>query len=284
VKYQFINEHRQQWSIQMMCRMLEVARSGFYQWLHKPLSDRAIEDQRLLALIKDSYDASSGVYGSPRVFLDLREAGETCGRRRVARIMKTHKIKALRGYKAPRHIVGRPSIIAPNRLNREFTVERPDTAWVTDITYIRTWQGWLYLAVVVDLYSRKVVGWSMKPSLARDIVLDALLMAVSRRRPKEPVIIHSDQGTQYGSDDWMRFCLSNDLLPSMSRRGNCWDNAVAESFFSSLKKERIKKRVYKTRSLARADIFDYIESFYNRIRRHSHIGGVSPEAFEAASF
>ena len=268
----------------MMCRMLEVARSGFYQWLHKPLSDRAIEDQRLLALIKDSYDASSGVYGSPRVFLDLREAGETCGRRRVARIMKTHKIKALRGYKAPRHIVGRPSIIAPNRLNREFTVERPDTAWVTDITYIRTWQGWLYLAVVVDLYSRKVVGWSMKPSLARDIVLDALLMAVSRRRPKEPVIIHSDQGTQYGSDDWMRFCLSNDLLPSMSRRGNCWDNAVAESFFSSLKKERIKKRVYKTRSLARADIFDYIESFYNRIRRHSHIGGVSPEAFEAASF
>ena len=130
-------------------------------------------------------------------------------------------------------------------------MEQPDTAWVADITYIRTWQGWLYLSVVVDLYSRKVVGWSMKPSLARDIVLDALLMAVSRRRPKESVIVHSDQGAQYGSDDWMRFCLSNDLLPSMSRRGNCWDNAVAESFFSSLKKERIKKRVYKTRSLAR---------------------------------
>ena len=198
--------------------------------------------------------------------------------------MKTHKIKALRGYKAPRHIVGRPSIIAPNRLNREFTVEQPDTAWVTDITYIRTWQGWLYLAVVVDLFSRKVVGWSMKPSLARDIVLDALFMAVSRRRPKETVIVHSDQGTQYGSDDWMRFCQSNGMLPSMSRRGNCWDNAVAESFFSSLKKERIKKRVYKTRDLARADVFDYIESFYNRTRRHSHIGGVSPEAFEMASF
>jgi putative transposase len=284
VKYQFINEHRQRWSIQMMCRTLKVARSGFYMWLHKPLSDRAIEDARLLALIKDSYDASSGVYGSPRVFLDLREAGEICGRHRVARIMKTHKIKALRGYKAPRHIVGRPSIIAPNRLNREFTVEQPDTAWVTDITYIRTWQGWLYLAVVVDLFSRKVVGWSMKPSLARDIVLDALFMAVSRRRPKETVIVHSDQGAQYGSDDWMRFCQSNGMLPSMSRRGNCWDNAVAESFFSSLKKERIKKRVYKTRDLARADVFDYIESFYNRTRRHSHIGGVSPEAFEMASF
>ena len=284
MKYQFINEHRHRWGIKTMCRLLEVARSGFYKWLHKPLSDRAIEDARLLALIKDSYDASSGVYGSPRVFLDLREAGEICGRHRVARIMKTHKIKALRGYKAPRHIVGRPSIIAPNRLNREFTVEQPDTAWVTDITYIRTWQGWLYLAVVVDLFSRKVVGWSMKPSLARDIVLDALFMAVSRRRPKETVIVHSDQGAQYGSDDWMRFCQSNGMLPSMSRRGNCWDNAVAESFFSSLKKERIKKRVYKTRDLARADVFDYIESFYNRTRRHSHIGGVSPEAFEMASF
>ena len=283
MKYQFINEHRHRWGIKTMCRLLEVARSGFYKWLHKPLSDRAIEDARLLALIKDSYDASSGVYGSPRVFLDLREAGEICGRHRVARIMKTHKIKALRGYKAPRHIVGRPSIIAPNRLNREFTVEQPDTAWVTDITYIRTWQGWLYLAVVVDLFSRKVVGWSMKPSLARDIVLDALFMAVSRRRPKETVIVHSDQGAQYGSDDWMRFCQSNGMLPSMSRRGNCWDNAVAESFFSSLKKERIKKRVYKTRDLARADVFDYIESFYNRTRRHSHIGGVSPEAFEMAS-
>ncbi len=284
MKYQFINEHRHRWRVKTMCRLLEVARSGFYKWLHKPLSDRAVEDARLLALIKDSYDASSGVYGSPRVFLDLREAGEICGRHRVARIMKTHKIKALRGYKAPRHIVGRPSIIAPNRLNREFTVEQPDTAWVTDITYIRTWQGWLYLAVVVDLFSRKVVGWSMKPSLARDIVLDALFMAVSRRRPKETVIVHSDQGTQYGSDDWMRFCQSNGMLPSMSRRGNCWDNAVAESFFSSLKKERIKKRVYKTRDLARADVFDYIESFYNRTRRHSHIGGVSPEAFEMASF
>ena len=162
--------------------MLKVARSGFYQWLHKPLSDRAIEDERLLTLIKASYDASGGVYGAPRIFLDLREAGELCGRHRVARIMRINKIKALRGYKAPRHIVGRPSIVAPNRLNRTFTVEAPDMAWVTDITYIRTWQGWLYLAVVVDLYSRKVVGWSMKPTLARELVLDALMMAVVRRR------------------------------------------------------------------------------------------------------
>jgi putative transposase len=159
----------------------------------------------------------------------------------------------------------------------------PDQAWVTDIIYLRTWQGWLYLAVVIDLYSRKVVGWSMKPTLARELVIDALLMALWRRKPTGEVIVHSDQGSQYGSDEWQRFCKAHCLLPSMSRRGNCWDNAGAESFFSSLKKERIRKRVYKTRNLARADIFDYIEVFYNRTRRHSHLDGVSPEAFERAS-
>lgn len=278
-----MNEHRHEYGIAALCRALRVSRSGFYQWLHKPLSDRAIEDQRLLELVRASYAASGGVYGAPRVFLDLREVGERCGKHRVARIMRINKIKALRGYKAPRAIAGRPSIIAPNKLQREFTVEQPDTVWVTDITYIRTWQGWLYLAVVVDLYSRKVVGWSMKPTLARELVLDALVMAVWRRRPKDNVMVHSDQGSQYGSDDWLRFLKANNLEPSMSRRGNCWDNAVAESFFSSLKKERIKKRIYKTRDLARADVFDYIESFYNRTRRHSHLGGVSPEAFEHAS-
>ncbi|RZZ87198.1 IS3 family transposase [Pseudoxanthomonas winnipegensis] len=283
MKYRFINDHRHEFRIATMCRVLRVTRGGFYQWLHKPLSDRAIEDQRLLGVIRDSYVASSGVYGSRRVFGDLREAGEVCGKHRVAKIMRENKIKAVRGYKAPRHIVGRPSIVAPNRLERQFSVDAPDKAWVTDITYLRTWQGWLYLAVVIDLYSRKVVGWSMKPTLARELALDALLMALTRRNPKLPVIVHSDQGSQYGSDDWQRFCCAHGLQASMSRRGNCWDNAVAESFFSSLKKERIRKRVYKTRELARADVFDYIEVFYNRTRRHSHLGGVSPEAFEQAA-
>jgi len=283
VKYRFMNEHRDQYSLALMCRVLKVARAGFYQWLHKPMSDRAIEDQRLVGVIRNSYAASGGVYGARRVFGDLREAGETCGKHRVERLMRANKIKAIRGYKAPRPIAGRPSILSPNRLNREFTVSTPNQAWVTDITYIRTWQGWLYLAVVLDLYARKVVGWSMKPTLSRELALDALLMAVWRRKPTQSVLVHSDQGSQYGSDDWKRFCQANNLEPSMSRRGNCWDNAVAESFFSSLKKERIRKRIYKTRDLARADIFDYIEVFYNRNRRHSHLGHVSPEAFERAS-
>ncbi|WP_201405810.1 IS3 family transposase [Raoultella ornithinolytica] len=283
LKYRFINEHRTVWGVMMMCRVLHVARAGFYAWLHNPVSARDKDNQRLLTLIRDSYSLSGGVYGYRRVHGDLNEIGETCGKNRVGRIMQLNRIKAVRGYKAPRRIAGRPSVVAPNRVQRQFTVVRANQVWVTDITYIRTWQGWLYLAVVIDLFARNVVGWSMKPTLSRELALDALMMAVWRRKPDSEVIVHSDQGSQYGSDDWQRFCRANNLAPSMSRRGNCWDNAVAESFFSSLKKERIRKRIYKTRDLARADIFDYIEVFYNRARRHSHLGGVSPEAFEQAS-
>ncbi|AVG06262.1 TPA: IS3 family transposase [Klebsiella pneumoniae] len=283
MKYRFINDHREIWSIVTMCRVLKVARAGFYVWLHNPVSAGEKDNQRLLALIRDSYTLSGGVYGYRRIHGDLREIGEVCSRNRVAKIMRKNRIQAIHGYKVPRGTRGRPSLIAPNRVQREFTVVKPNQVWVTDITYIRTWQGWLYLAVVIDLFARNVVGWSMKPTLSRELALDALLMAVWRGKPSENVIVHSDQGSQYGSDDWQRFCRANNLAPSMSRRGNCWDNAVAESFFSSLKKERIRKRIYKTRDMARADIFDYIEVFYNRNRRHSHLGGVSPEAFEKAS-
>lgn len=280
--YEFIKAHRREYPVETMCQILEVAPSGYYEWLQKPLSDRAIEDARLLTLIRASYKASHGIYGAPRIFLDLREAGETCSKHRVERIMRVNKIMALHGYRTRHYTVGKPSVLIPNLVKRQFNVEKPNSVWVTDITYIRTWEGWLYLAVVMDLFSRKIVGWSTRPTIHRGLVLDAVMMAVKRRRPKKTVI-HSDQGCQYGSDDWRRFCKKNRLEPSMSRRGNCWDNAVAESFFASLKKERIKKRIYNTRETATIDISDYIESFYNPRRRHSHIGGVSPDDFETAT-
>jgi len=212
----------------------------------------------------------------------LREAGETCSKHRVARIIRTHHLRARYGYRVPRYARGSISLLTPNTLQRGFTVSHPNQVWVIDITYVRTWEGWLYLAVVMDLYSRRIVGWSTQPTMAQDLVLDALLMAVWRHKPTH-ALIHSDQRSQFSSDAWRHFCRAHHLESSMSRRGNCWDNAVAESFFSSLKKERIKKRIYTTRDVAKAEISEYIEMFYNRIRRHSHLNGVSPEAFEAVS-
>ena len=263
-----------------MCRLLGVARAGYYAWLDHPISDRAQEDARLLQLARASFIASHGIYGAPRVFQDLRERGEACSRHRVARLMRENGLRALHGYRT-RHIpVTKTQALIPNLLQRRFTVSRPNEAWVTDITYIRTWQGWLYLAVVMDLFSRKVVGWAVKPTIHRELVLEAMTKAIRSRRPRK-TLFHSDQGTQYGSDAWRRFCKANHLEPSMSRRANCWDNAVAQSFYSSLKKERIKKRIYVDRETATLDVSEYIEGFYNSTRRHSHLGGVSPIDFEA---
>jgi len=239
-----------------------------------------LADEALLIDIKRSFEESHGIYGSPRIHRDLREAGTRCGVKRVARLMGQARLQSVRGYKRPRHKAGTAAIAAPNRLDQQFTVALPDQAWVTDITYIRTHEGWLYLAVVIDLYSRAVIGWSMKPTMATELALDALMMAVWRRKPQHPVIIHSDQGSQFGSDDFTRWCRDNRLIPSMIRRGNCYDNAVAESFFSSLKKERIKHNIYPTREETKSEIFDYIEVFYNRTRRHSHLNQMSPMAFE----
>lgn len=266
-----------------MCRVMRVHRSGFYAWIKNPLSARSKEDLRLLQLIRTAYDESYGVYGSPRIYNELRESGERCGKKRVARIMRQHKIRAERCYKKPRFKSGKPANVFTNRLRGGIEVRETNQAWVTDITYIRTYEGWLYLAVVMDLHSRMIIGWSMKPTLAREVVLDALLMAVWRRKPRKVVIVHSDQGSQYGSDDWMRFCRDHKLQPSMSRRGNCYDNAAMESFFSSLKKERIKRRIYQTREEGRSDVFEYIEVFYNRNRSHSSLGLLSPYEFERAS-
>jgi putative transposase len=283
VRYAFVRDHRGEFRVTSMCRVIKVHRSGFYAWLKEPLSARAADDQRLLELIRSSNMESGEVYGSPRIHRDLRESGEECSVHRVARIMRQSGLRARFGYRKPRFCAGKPAWVAPNQLAQEFTAAKPDQVWVTDITYIRTYEGFLYLAVVIDLFSRMVVGWSMKASMERELVLDALLMAVRRRRPAQPLIIHSDQGAQYGSDDWARFCKAHNISPSMSRRGNCYDNAAAESFFSSLKKERVRRTIYPTRHVARADLFDYIEVFYNRTRRHSHLGQVSPAAFEKAS-
>jgi putative transposase len=280
--YKFIELHKRQYPVEVMCKVLDVAPSGYYEWLKRPISEHAIEDARLLRLIRKSFVASHGIYGAPRVFLDLREAGETCSKHRVERLMRENNLRAAHGYRTRRIPAGKPAAPIPNLLERQFTVTRPNKAWVTDITYIRTWQGWLYLAVVMDLFSRKIIGWATSATIHRDLAIDAVMKAVRKRKPRG-AIIHSDQGTQYGSDAWKRFCKSNGLEPSMSRKGNCWDNAVAESFFSSLKKERIKKHIYKNRELAIADIADYIDTFYNQSRRHGHLGGVSPEQFEVMS-
>lgn len=194
--------------------------------------------------------------------------------------MKANGIAAILGYKRRYRQTGKPSVIAPNRLGQVFSTSQPDQCWVADITYVRTYEGWLYLSIVVDLYSRQVIGWSMSSRIKTDIVLNALLMAVWRRHPREEVIVHSDQGIQYTNDECQRFMRQHGLVSSMSRRGNCYDNAVAESFFHSLKTERIKRRTYTTREQARRDIFDYIEVFYNRKRRHSFNQQLSPVEFE----
>jgi len=247
--------HRHKHSAQVMCRLFGVAPSGYYAWLSQPTSDHAQEDARLLRLIRASFTASQGIYGAPRVFLDLREAGEVCSKHRVARLMREHQLRALHGSRMRRWSVGKPSVLIPNLLKRQFTVTRRNKAWVTDITYIRTWQGWLYLAVVMDLFSRKIVGWSAKPTIHQELVRDAVLMAVRRRRPRGTVI-HSDQGTQFGSDAWRRFCPQPEESGSRNR-------------FTRIERWR-------------RDVADYIDGFYNRTRRHSYLSGVSPDQFEAA--
>ncbi len=267
-----------------MCRVFKVHFSGFYAWLGKPLSTRAIEDQRLLKLIKEFYVASGATYGSPWIHRDMREAGETCSVHRVARIMRENKLKAQIGYKRRYIKGGKLASVAENHLDRNFSPDAPNRAWVSDITYVRTYEGFLYLATVLDLFSRRIVGWSMDKTIDRHLVLHALLMAVWKRQPKEPVLVHSDQGSQYGSADYLAFMKENNLEPSMSRRGNCLDNAVAESFFATFKKRVTQKKIYATRDEARGEIFNFIEMFYNPVKRHSHTGGVSPAKFEADYF
>lgn len=261
--------------------MMEVHPSSYYDWRSRAPSQRAREDARLLGLIKQSWLESGGVYGYRKIHSDLRELGEGCGKHRVARLMGSEGLRSQTGYhRRPGPRGGARDVVTPNHLNQQFDVGAPNQVWVTDITYIRTLEGWLYLAVVLDLFSRQVVGWSMQPRIDRELVIGALLMAVWRRKPKDTVLVHSDQGSQFTSHDWQSFLKSHNLQSSMSRRGNCHDNAVAESFFQLLKRERIRRKTYGNRDDARQDVFNYIEFFYNPTRRHSHANGLSPVNYE----
>jgi putative transposase len=281
VRYAFIRAHSNKYAVRFLCRVLGVHPSGYYRWLKHSESSRDRENRRLTGLIKQSWLESGGVYGYRKVHDDLRCMGERCGKHRVLRLMKREGLKAQVGYKRRPWQRNIPSTQVPqNLVNQQFDVNGPNQVWVTDITYIRTYEGWLYLATVIDLYSRKVVGWSMQSRLYDELVINALLMAVWRRRPQQEVIIHSDQGTQYRSTDWTSFLKEHGLTPSMSRRGHCLDNAVAESFFQLLKRERIRKRVYPTREEARSDIFEYIELFYNSTRKHGYNNMLSPADYE----
>jgi len=234
--------------------------------------------------IKQFYVASGATYGSPWIHRDMREAGETCSVHRVARIMRENKLKAQIDYKRRYVKGGKLASVADNILDRNFNPDLPNTAWVSDITYVRTYEGFLYVATVLDLFSRRIVGWSMDSRMDRHLVIKALLMAVWKRQPKETVLVHSDQGSQYGSADYLAFMRENNLKPSVSRRGNCHDNAVAESFFATFKKRVTQKKIYTTREEAKVEIFDFIEMFYNPIKRHSHTGGLSPARFEEEYF
>lgn len=281
MKYAFIEAHRTIFFVRSMCRILRVHPSGFYAWMKQPFCHRAMEDKRQTSLIKAAWEESGKVYGYRKLHDDLCDQGENVSPNRIARLSKLAGIRAQIGYKRrPGKYGGKPSVIINNTLNRQFDVSEPDRYWVTDITYIKTFEGFSYLAVVIDLYSRRVVGWSMQSRQMTELVLQALLMAVWRRKPANKVIIHSDQGSQFTSIEWASFLKQHNLEHSMSRRGNCHDNAVVESFFNLLKRERVRRRTYKTRTDARQDVFDYIEMFYNPKRKHARNGMLSPNDFE----
>lgn len=281
MKYAFIDTHATQHPVRRLCAVLAVHPSGYYAWKQQPESERTKLDQRHIRMIRQFWEDSGRVYGYRKIRNDLHDLGEACGKHRVARLMRLAGMRSHTGYgRRPSVRGGKVSVVAPNHLQRQFEVSEPNRAWVTDITYIRTHEGWMYLAVVIDLFSRQVVGWSMNGRMTRELAINALLMAVWRRKPLHEVLVHSDQGSQFSSHDWQDFLKAHRLVPSMSRRGNCHDNAVAESFFQLLKRERIKRRIYANRADARSDVFDYIEMFYNPKRRHGSNNQLSPVQFE----
>jgi putative transposase len=281
VRFAFIATEKACYPVALMCRVLKVSRAGYYAWCKRPASQHTQEDQRLGLQVAAIYRESRGRYGSPRVHAELRERGQRTGRKRVARLMQTAGLRArehrrFRCTTDSRHGMA----IKQNLLERRFTVPTPNRGWVTDITYVWTLQGWLYLAVILDLFSRRVVGWSLSERLERGIALDALKMALQDRQPPQGLLHHSDRGSQYASHEYQQLLAVHGIQSSMSRKGNCWDNAVAESFFATLKIELVYQSRWSTRTQARSELFEYIELFYNRQRRHSALGYLCPNEFE----
>lgn len=284
MKYEFVEENRSAFGVEKMCKTFKISRSGYYAWRRCPVSRREKENAELLPRIKEAYIKSRCTYGSPRITDDLRDAGIRCGKNRIARLMRENGIvaKTTRRFKATTDSKHKLPV-APNILERNFTTDAPNKVWVSDITYIWTHEGWLYLAVILDLFSRKIVGWAMDERITTDLTLKALERAVWRREPAQGLIFHSDRGSQYASEAFREALKGHGFLQSMSRKGDCWDNAVAESFFNTLKTEHVYHERFETRSEARLSVFDYIEVFYNRTRRHSTLGQRSPLDFERAA-
>jgi len=264
-----------------MCKTLQVHFSGYYAWAKQPESKRDIANKVVLHHIKEAYEHSGRIYGYRTVTKDLVASGIGVNKKRVARLMGEAKLFGA-GVKQrkPRYKKGKRHLAHPNHLGQCFNVQEPNHTWVTDITYIKTYEGWFYLAVVLDLFSRKIAGWATSHRMTTQLALKALEMAAFRQKPHQEVIVHSDQGSQYSSYEWQALLKKYNLIPSMSRRGNCYDNAVAESFFKTFKRECVKKQIYITREEAQSDIFYYIEMFYNSTRRHSYLGYISPNEFE----
>jgi putative transposase len=280
MKFGFIAKHRGVWPVSWICEALGVSRSGFHAWLGRAPSARARSDEMLGARVRASFIASYRTYGARRVWHDVLAEGQPCGLHRIERLMRLQALKARPRRRGLPKDDGQRSVIAENVLDRQFSAEAPNQKWVADFTYIWTAEGWLYVAAVIDLFSRRVVGWSMSATMTAQLVTDALMMAIWRRGKPDALLHHSDQGSQYTSEQFQRLMADNGVTCSMSRSGNVWDNAAMESFFSSLKTERIARKTYRTRNQAKAEVFDYIERFYNSTRRHSTLGYLSPMDFE----
>jgi putative transposase len=285
MKFAFIARHRNVWQTRQLCTALGVSRGGFYEWLHRAPSRRATENAQLLVQIRTSFEQSDRTYGSPRVLRDLKAWGYSCGKHRVARLMLAAGLKARRKRRRLPVDSGVRSehTVASNLLDRQFEASAPNQRWVADFTYIWTEEGWLYFAAVLDLFSRRIVGWSMSESMHAELVIDALTMALWRRGKPRELLHHSDQGSQYQAEAFQRLLAEQGITCSMSRKGDVWDNSAMESFFSSLKVERVYRKIYRTRNEAKADVFDYVERFYNPRRRHSTLGYLSPADYENAA-